>query len=94
MAKKFFYVCAGLFLLLLSYHLGADRASAQSGGQVVSIASSYVGGGSYYLHAITSTGDLYESFGSNVWSYRGNIFGAPTPATPSTWGQVKDRYRR
>jgi hypothetical protein len=32
MAKKFFYVCAGLFLLALSYHLGARSASAQIGG--------------------------------------------------------------
>lgn len=29
MAKKFFYVCGGIFLLTLSYHFGAARASAQ-----------------------------------------------------------------
>ena len=29
MAKKFFYVCAGIFLLALSHHLGASRANAQ-----------------------------------------------------------------
>ena len=29
-AKKFFYVCAGLFLLALTYHLGARSALAQS----------------------------------------------------------------
>jgi len=29
MAKKFFYVCAGLFLLALSYNLGARSATAQ-----------------------------------------------------------------
>ena len=28
MAKRFFYVCAGLFLLVLSYHLGARSAGA------------------------------------------------------------------
>ena len=28
MAKRFFYVCAGLFLLALSYHLGASSAGA------------------------------------------------------------------
>jgi hypothetical protein len=29
-ARKFFYVCAGAFLLALSYHLGASSATAQS----------------------------------------------------------------
>jgi hypothetical protein len=29
-ARKFFYVCAGLLMLALSYHMGAGRASAQS----------------------------------------------------------------
>jgi hypothetical protein len=30
-ARKFFYVAAGLFLLALTYHLGATTATAQSG---------------------------------------------------------------
>ena len=30
-ARAFFYVCAGLFLLALSYHLGARSAGAQQG---------------------------------------------------------------
>jgi hypothetical protein len=30
-ARKFFYVCAGLFLLALSFHLGSVSASAQQG---------------------------------------------------------------
>ena len=29
-ARKFFYVCAGVFLLALSYHLGGSTATAQS----------------------------------------------------------------
>jgi hypothetical protein len=33
-ARKFFYVCAGLFLLALSYHLGAAGAHAQATGGV------------------------------------------------------------
>jgi hypothetical protein len=35
MARKFFYVCAGLFLLALSYQLGVRSATAQSGSLVV-----------------------------------------------------------
>jgi len=34
MAKKFFFVCAGLFLLALAYQLGATQAVAQVGSQV------------------------------------------------------------
>lgn len=30
MTKKFFYACAGVFLLALAYHLGAGSADAQS----------------------------------------------------------------
>ena len=33
-AKTFFYVCAGLFLLALSYNLGARSAGAQAGGSI------------------------------------------------------------
>lgn len=29
MAKRFFYVCAGLLCLVIAYQLGATRASAQ-----------------------------------------------------------------
>ena len=34
-AKRFFYVCAGLLCLALVYHLGAMNASAQAGGPFV-----------------------------------------------------------
>ncbi len=31
MARKFFFVCAGMLMLSFSYHLGADRATAGAG---------------------------------------------------------------
>jgi|SRR6185503_7606158 len=34
MAKKFFYVCAGVLLLALSWHLGAQSAGAQTAGPI------------------------------------------------------------
>ena len=34
MARKFFYVCAGMFLLALSYHFGAASAGAQVAGNI------------------------------------------------------------
>jgi hypothetical protein len=33
-ARAFFFVCAGISLLALSYHLGARSAGAQSGGSI------------------------------------------------------------
>ena len=33
-ARAFFFVCAGIFLLALAYHLGARSAGAQSAGTV------------------------------------------------------------
>jgi len=38
MARKFFYVSAGMFLLALSYHLGAVNAHAQATGAVECVA--------------------------------------------------------
>ena len=32
MARKFFYVCAGMLMLALSYHFGFSTASAQAPG--------------------------------------------------------------
>jgi hypothetical protein len=34
MARKFFYVCAGMLMLALSYYFGASTAGAQSGGAI------------------------------------------------------------
>lgn len=31
MAKRFFFVCAGILCLALAYHLGANTATAQTG---------------------------------------------------------------
>ena len=34
MARRFFYICAGMLMLALSYGLGSRQAAAQVGGQV------------------------------------------------------------
>ena len=96
MAKKFFYVCAGLFLLALTYHLGARSATAQSSGNpVVSLSAVYFA--EPLMWAVTSNGDVYADNGSQglTWVRRGNVFGnAPTAAQSATWGQVKSSYRK
>ncbi len=87
MAKKFFYVCAGLFLLVLSYHLGADRASAQApSNPVVTMSDPWI---------VTANGDIYQLMSSaGDCVRRGNVFsGAATPAKVESWGSVKVRYR-
>ena len=42
LAKRFFYVCAGLVLLALTYHIGARSAEAQSGAQEIAMLSGQV----------------------------------------------------
>jgi hypothetical protein len=91
MAKRFFYVCAGLFLLALTYHLGARSAGAQAGGTIVGVANY---GNSPMV--VTSGGDVYTSNpGGTAWAYQSNVFGAgPTEGQPESWGAVKDKYRK
>ena len=91
MARKFFYVCAGLLCLAISYHLGAKSAGAQVGGSIVSMASNT----SNQWMAVTSAGDTYLSADDGAtWQRKTNIFaGGPTPAKTESFGAVKARYR-
>ena len=92
-AKRFFYVCAGLLCLALAYHFGAVTATAQApGNPVVGVAGDVVPSN---FMAVTANGDCYKTpnFGVN-WYPVTNVFsGGPTPATQPTWGQLKARYR-
>ena len=88
-ARAFFYVCAGIFLLALAYHLGARTATAQVGSSnpVVAVES-----GNVY----TANGDVYtptSSFPTPQYVHCCNVFTGPTPAAQPTWGQLKSRYR-
>jgi hypothetical protein len=91
MARKFFYICAGMFLLALSFHLGFTTASAQApGNPVVS--------GIQIPFVVTANGDVYAGGGGSGndwhnWAFVANVFGGgPTPALHESWGQVKARY--
>ena len=93
LAKRFFYVSAGIFLLALAYHLGAQSAVAQPPANPVVAMSGR--GTSGLLYAVTANGDVYlQDFRGNPWGLEGNIFSGPTPASQPTWGQVKARYRQ
>jgi hypothetical protein len=67
-AKSFFYVCAGLFLLALGYHLGARNATAQSPGGIT------VGG-------IADNGNTGVVIGRELWVMADTRY-APSPVTP------------
>jgi len=100
MAKKFFYVCAGLFLLAVSYQLGADRVAAQVGTNGVGFAA-----WGNYVYVMTASGEVYAR---NTYPQTspgamdasppavdlGNFWGGATASTLQSWGQVKDRYRK
>ena len=92
-AKRFFYVCAGVFLLALTYHLGAQNATAQApGNPVVGVAATtFVNCG---FMAVTSSGDTYftDNCGQS-WNLVSNVFGGPTPAARESFGALKSRYR-
>lgn len=97
MAKRFFYVCAGLFLLALSYHFGAHSVSAQAGATGFAYS---VAGMEHYV--MTPNGDVFMRpqgniagpFSSSPATYVGNYWDGATPSAARSWGQVKDRYRR
>jgi hypothetical protein len=64
MAKRFFYVCAGLFLLALHYHVGARSATAQVGSVLAGYATA--GPSAQHHYVVTSTGGVWyrNTFGS------------------------------
>jgi len=106
MAKKFFYVCAGLLMLALSYHLGAQSVLAQVG---VSAFGFGVNSSSNAVVVMTPNGDVYaRPCGGNLSiatagmmdgtapaTRIGNFWGAtPVSVQSATWGQVKSTYRK
>jgi hypothetical protein len=90
MAKSFFYVCAGLFLLAGAYAFGARNAVAQAPGNsvVATFDASH--------EIITANGDIYVPSSGMCGTYYkcSNVFaGGPTPAKQESFGGVKARYR-
>ena len=75
MAKRFFYVCAGLFLLAGAYALGARNAGAQApGNSVVAIFASTCPEAERTL--ITANGDIWgkNTICAGPWTHIGNVF--------------------
>jgi hypothetical protein len=91
-SSTFRNVTLGILALAAAYHLGARSAVAQASDNPV--VAGFDSPASGYVVALTANGDVYRSNSYAVnWSFSGNIFGAPTPATPATLGEIKSRYR-
>jgi hypothetical protein len=89
LAKRFFFVSAGILCLALAYHLGAASARAQAPGNSAVGIAAFQGA----RVAIAANGDTYY-LGAFGWAFSGNIFqGGPVTTQPSTMGQLKARYR-
>ena len=64
--RSFFYVCAGLFLLVLCYHLGTRTVEAQGNRAIAGFVMSQDVNGNNVYNVLTSSGDLYrQSYGRN-----------------------------
>jgi hypothetical protein len=72
-ARKFFYLCAGVFLLALSYHLGASTSDAQGAG--LGLVCRLAGTDMYSTESFcTPGGDVYQYWGGR-WTKTSNVFG-------------------
>lgn len=81
MAKKSFYVCAGLLCLALAYHFGAASATAQSGATMQGASFSATPGSSLSTTFVVNR-TLYTSYnigGGGHWQI---------PAMPSSSGPI------
>jgi hypothetical protein len=67
MAKRFFYVCLGILCLVITYHVGADRARGEwnpSGGWVIGVAFPYVW---------NTNGEAWEHHSTYGWRTRPEV---------------------
>ena len=86
-------MCAGLCLLALSYHFGAQSAQAQSGATLVN--GAVCGNYCQTQYAYMSNGDVFETNDNGAtWHLKGNVLaGGPVNVEQHTLGQLKDRFR-
>ncbi len=74
MAKRFFYVCAGILALVLTYHFGATSAGGQGLVRVIGPNTVVVGSNAFYLEISN------PPFGWRQLPYNGNTL-PPVPVT-------------
>jgi hypothetical protein len=82
-ARKFFYVCAGLLCLVLTYQVGARNASAQAGGLIESPASFNYHPLTGYTVSFVTNRQLYTSvwLPNSQWQVPAQTAGGPIPGS-------------
>ncbi len=78
MAKRFFYVCAGLLFLALAYHVEAKRATAQEGGLI------QVGEVSYFYGSLVGVVQGRTIYTARVPNDPGPLLVEALPPLPGT----------
>ena len=73
MARKFFYVCAGMLMLALSYHLGASSAGAQGIG--LGLVCRLAGTDMYGTESFCTPGGDVLQYWNGHWTKASNVFG-------------------
>jgi hypothetical protein len=70
-ARAFFFVCAGIFLLALAYHLGAQSAGAQVTRSIAGVSAGECG----QFCVVTTSGDtLTVNMTAHLRTFRGNLW--------------------
>ena len=81
-ARQFFYVCAGILLLVVAYSVGASRAQSQATAATV-VAAAPFGQYNAGVIAILDDGRVYRGyfgFAPGTWEQMTSV--------PGTWGTV------
>jgi len=91
--KSFFYVAAGVFLLVAAYAMGASSVQGQAAVMESSNVVEFVGIADAYgdFTLLTSSGDAYQLH-NNVWTYIPSPVGTIS-VEQTNIGQVKAKYR-
>lgn len=105
--KRFMFLSIGVLCLaiaaLIGFYIGSQRVDAQTPAGTVFFVnrdSSTGGGGTSYYNAILPNGDVYYNVdqGGNLnytaAQYRGNFWGSLVSSDKSTWGAVKENYKK
>lgn len=101
MAKRFFFVSAGVLCLmasaLIGFLIGGQAVKAQAPEPITGYR---IGTGGTLPHFVMlSNGDLYQrntsgmSFTNPAPTFVGNYWGDTVPTAESTWGTIKDQYK-
>jgi len=101
--RKFFYLSAGLMCLAITFaiafHLGSRSVNAQAPEPITGYRVGFASG-LFHHYVMLSTGDVYLKQGVGQFGqtgapvFVGNFWAGTVPTSESTWGSVKDAYKK